>query len=194
MNNAKTKDIKLVRIENDSAPRFLKNYTLVYENKDGREKKYDIVSHHDINGPEDIGNRLSGISMACFSAGKMLLLREFRMGVNRYIYNLCAGMVEDGESVEGAMHRELYEETGLRVKRVIDILPDSYAAVGITDVVNQIVFLEVEGNIEDHTSANEEIEARFYSKEEVTKLIRTEKFSSRAQICAYFFTKGLLDN
>lgn len=185
--------MKLLSINKIEKTRFLKSYVLAYENKVGKEKKYEIVSHNDIEKPEDIGNKLSGISMVCIRDGKLLLLREFRMGVNRYIYNLCAGMIETGETIEEAMDRELYEETGLRVKRIIDILPDCYAAVGLSDIVNKVVFLEVDGDIEDHTSVNEEIEAAFYSKDEVVELIKNEKFSSRAQICAYFFTKGLLD-
>ena len=81
----------------------------------------------------------------------------------------------------------LRASTGELVNRVIAEKNNPQA-----DIVNKIIFLEVEGEIEDHTSANEEIEAAFYSKDEVTKLINTEKFSARAQICAYFFTKGML--
>ncbi len=121
----------------------------------------------------------------------MLLLREFRMGVNHYVYNLCAGMIEDGESVEECIQRELYEETGLQVKKILQILKPSFAAVAFSDVKTQIAFVEAEGSFEDHTSENEQIEAKFYTKEEVKELLETEEFSSRAQIAAYFFQKFL---
>lgn len=184
--------MKLLSIEKTDSHRFLKSYTLTYENKEGKEKKYEIVSHNTIENTEDLGNKCNGVSMACFRDGKMLLLKEFRLGVNKYIYNLCAGMVEADEDIYDAMSRELYEETGLKIKRVIELLPPSFAAVGVSDIVNQIAFLEVEGEIEDHTSANEEILANFYTKDEVARLIETEKFSARAQVCSYFFTKGLI--
>ena len=118
----------------------------------------------------------------------MLLLREFRMGVNRLIYNLCAGMIEEGESIEECIQRELYEETGLNVKGIRSILPPSFAAVAFSDVKTQIAFVDVEGSFEDHTSENEQIDAKFYTKEEVRELLETEEFSSRAQIAAYLFT------
>ncbi len=89
------------------------------------------------------------------------------------------------------MKRELYEETGLSVKRVIDILPASFAAVAISDMKTHIIFVEAEGEFEDHTSENEMIEAGFYSREEVASLLQTEEFSSRAQMVAYFFSKDL---
>lgn len=168
--------------------KYLKNYELTYLNKAGREKKYEIVSRSEITGPDALGKRVSGVSIVAYHEDKLLLLREFRMGVNRYIYNLCAGMIEEGESMEECITRELYEETGLSVKRIRTILPPSFAAVAFSDVKTQIAFVEVEGNFEDHTSDNEQIDAKFYSREEVRELLETEEFSSRAQMAAYFFT------
>ena len=168
--------------------KYLKNYELTYLNKAGREKKYEIVSRSEITGPEALGKRVSGVSIVAYHEDRLLLLREFRMGVNRYIYNLCAGMIEEGESMEECITRELYEETGLSVKKIRTILPPSFAAVAFSDVKTQIAFVEVEGNFEDHTSDNEQIDAKFYSREEVRELLETEEFSSRAQMAAYFFT------
>ena len=92
--------------------------------------------------------------------------------------------------MEECISRELYEETGLGIKRIIDILPASYAAVAISDTKTNVVFVEAEGEFEDHTSDNEWIEAGFYSREEVKELLKTAEFSSRAQIIAYFFSKN----
>ena len=100
-----------------------------------------------------------------------MLLKEFRMGVNKTVYNLCAGMLEENETLEECISRELYEETGLGIKRIIDILPASYAAVAISDTKTNVVFVEAEGEFEDHTSDNEWIEAGFYSREEVKELL-----------------------
>ena len=168
--------------------KYLKNYELTYLNKAGREKKYEIVSRSEITGPEALGKRVSGVSIVAYHEDRLLLLREFRMGVNRYIYNLCAGMIEEGESMEECISRELYEETGWSVKKIRTILPPSFAAVAFSDVKTQIAFVEAEGSFEDHTSDNEQIDAKFYSKEEVRELLETEEFSSRAQMAAYFFT------
>lgn len=170
--------------------KYLKNYELTYLNKAGKEKKYEIVSRSEISGPDALGKRVSGVSIVAYYKDKLLLLREFRMGVNRYIYNLCAGMIEEGESMEECISRELYEETGLSVKKIRTVLPPSFAAVAFSDVKTQIAFVEAEGELEDHTSDNEQIDARFYTKEEVRELLETEEFSSRAQMAAYFFMIG----
>lgn len=185
--------MELIGLEKTKDGRYLKNYELTYHNKAGREKKYEIVSHSEISDASMLGSRVSGVSIAATCEGKMLLLREFRMGVNRFVYNLCAGMVNEGESTEECIARELYEETGLKLKRIVKELPPAFAAVSMSDIKNQLVFVEVEGDFADHTSDNEQIKAGFYSKEEVEKLLESEEFSSRAQVVAFFFTKGALD-
>lgn len=184
--------MKLIKMEKVKDGKYLKNYELTYQNKAGKEKTYEIVSRKELSGIEDIGKKVSGLSIAAVNNGRLLLLREFRMGVNQIVYNLCAGMLEEGESYEQCIQRELYEETGLHLKKIIDILPPSYAAVAISDTKTSIAFAEVEGEFEDHTSENEWIEARFYTKEEVTELLKNAQFSSRAQIIAYFFVQGAL--
>ncbi len=180
-------DMELLKFQKVRDGKYLKNYELTYRNKAGHEKKYEIVSRRDLKEIEDVGGKPSGISIVATCGDKMLLLHEFRMGVNRYVYNLCAGMLEPEETIEDCITRELYEETGLKVKEIKRILPPSYAAVAISDMTTHIAFVEVEGDFEDHTSENEQIDAKFYSREEVKKLLETEPFSSRAQIAAYFF-------
>ena len=181
--------MRFLRLEKVRDGKYLKNYELTYENKAGHEKKYEIVSHHELTGPEELGNHPSGVSIVAIHEGKLLLLNEFRMGVNRNIYNLCAGMIEDGETLKECIERELYEETGLKLKRMIRILKPSFAAVAISDIVNHIAFVEAEGKFSDHTSENESIRAAFYTQAEVAKLLETEYFSSRAQAVAYLFTQ-----
>lgn len=181
--------MELLHLKKVHEGRFLKNYILTYLNKAGNEKEYEIVSRRELASLEDIGAKSSGVSIVATKGEQLLLLKEFRMGVNKEIYNLVAGMVEKGETIEDCVHRELYEETGLRVKEIKEILPPSFAAVAISDTSTNIVFVEAEGELSDHTSENEDIKPGFYKKDEIRKLLETEQFSSRCQIIAYFFSK-----
>ncbi|MBR5579028.1 MAG: NUDIX hydrolase [Lachnospiraceae bacterium] len=179
--------LKLEKVYNG---RYLKNYELTYLNKAGKEKKFELVSRKEITCKEELGLRPSGVSIVAYQDDRLLLLKEFRMSINKSIYNLCAGMLEKGESLEDCIRRELYEETGLGVKQIISILPPSFAAVGFSDTTTYAAFVEVEGEIEDHSSVNEDIHAGLYTKEEVKELMEKEEFSSRSQIAAYFFVQG----
>ena len=185
--------MKLLRMKKVRDGRYLKDYELTYENKIGKEKVYEIVSLKELSDPESLGAAVTGVSIAAVYDGKLLLLKEFRMAIKREIYGLCAGHLEENETVEDCIRRELYEETGLDLKRIIKIFPPSFSTVTISDAKTQIAFVEAEGTISDeHMSANEQIKAAFYTPEEVLHLIETETFSSRAQIIAYGFTQGIL--
>lgn len=179
--------MEFLRMEKVRDGKYLKNYELIYRNKAGKEKRFEIVSRKELSSPKDLGRRVSGVSIVAFKDGKLMLLKEFRMSINKAIFNLCAGMLEKGETIEQCIERELYEETGLKVRRILDILPPSYSAVGFSDTKTYIAFVEAEGEISDHTSDNEEILPQFYTREEVAELLKTEEFSSRSQIMAYFF-------
>ena len=179
-----------IKLEKVYSGKYLKNYELTYLNKAGKEKKFELVSRKEITCKEELGLRPSGVSIVAYQGDKILLLKEFRMSINKSIFNLCAGMMEEGESIEECIERELYEETGLKVSKVISILPPSFAAVGFSDTTTFAAFVEVEGEIEDHSSINEDIQAGLYTREEVKELMETEEFSSRSQIAAYFFLQG----
>lgn len=179
--------MRLIRLEKLQDGKYLKKYALTYLNKEGQEKVFEIVSRRELTDVSQLGSLNSGVSIAATVNGRLLLLKEFRMGVNKQIYNLCAGMFEEGESPEDCIRRELYEETGLSLKSVKKLLKPSYAAVAISDIKSQIAFVEAEGSISDHTSANEWIEAGLYTVDEVKKLLETEEFSSRAQLAAYMY-------
>lgn len=200
--------MKFVGLEKVKDGKYLKNYELTYINKAGKEKKYEIVSRRELSTTEDIGKNPSGVSIIATRGDKLLLLHEFRMGVNKKIYNLCAGMIEDGETIEACIARELLEETSLQIKEIRTILPPSYSAVAISDIKTYIAFVEIEeesSNISSnaetvtqtvlqsvHASVNEDIEASFYTREQVKELLKTQEFSSRAQLAAYYFAYGYM--
>ena len=183
----KGKRVKFLHLSKVYDGTYLKNYELTYYNKEGEEKKYEMVSRREIKDEKDLGKHTSGVSIVAIKEDKMILLKEFRMAVNKKIYNLVAGMLEEGETIQQCIEREPYEETGLHVVSIMDILPPSFSAVAISDVKTNIVFAKVDGEISDHTSNNEEIEAAFYHREQLKVLLQTEPFSSRAQMAAYLF-------
>ena len=183
--------MKLLHMKKVRNGKYLKNYELTYLNKAGRKKTFELVSRKDLASPKELGTKPSGVSIVAYQDNRILLLKEFRMSINKSIFNLCAGMLEKGETLEQCIERELYEETGLKVKKILKILPPSFAAVGFSDTTTYFAFVETEGEISDNTSANEKIVPCFYNREEVAKLIETEEFSSRSQMAAYYFSLGM---
>ena len=185
---------RLNSIRQTGGGRFLRNYELNYTNKKGNPKVYEMVSYRDIQDPDEIGTRVGGAVIVALKSDRILLLKEFRMAVNRFVWNMVAGFKEPGETMEDCVRRELYEESGLKLVRIRKMLKPAFAAVSMSDVLNQLVIAEVEGDISDHTEDDELIEAAFYDKDEVARLIEEETFTARAQFVAYAFSCGFFDD
>lgn len=176
--------MKLLSLRKVKDGRFLKNYELVYLNKANKEKKYELVSRNELTDPSELGVKLAGVAIIAKhkSQDKLLLLKEFRMAINKTIVNVVSGMIDPNEDIEACIKRELYEETGITEVKILNILKPAYSAVGMSDEKVSIAFVEVDGEFSDNSSDNESLAPKFYSRQEVKELLKTEEFASRTQI------------
>lgn len=177
--------MKLKNISSIPDGKFLHLYQLDYG-----EKSYELVSRNRILNEKDIGDIPSGVAVIVTAYGRLLLLKEFRMAVNSFVYNLCEGMLEQGESPQECAMRELKEETGLEIKKFHDILIPCYPAPAFSDVGHHLIFADAEGVIKEQKSRDEIIVPGLYDKKEVMELLSREKFSATAQLAAYLFAYG----
>ena len=54
----------------------------------------------------------------CVKNKKILILKEFRFGLNKYTWGLPGGFVDRGESPLISARREIFEEVGIKVKKI----------------------------------------------------------------------------
>ena len=94
-----------------------------------------------------------------------------------------------GRTVMESAARELREETGLTLVQVNDILGESFSAIGFSNEKNVCVVGVAEGEFAPSTSTVEEIEAQWYTKSEVRKLLKEEYFAARTQSYCYLWSK-----
>jgi ADP-ribose pyrophosphatase len=92
---------------------------------------------------------------------RLVLLREFRVPVNGYLYAFPAGLLEEGEPVEECVRRELAEETGLEVVRVKRVTGPLYSTAGLTDESAAMAFVDVRAvdGVGPRLDASEDLEA-----------------------------------
>ncbi len=74
---------------------------------------------------------------------RLVLQKEFRVPIRGFNYGLPAGLLEEGESIEDTVRRELHEETGLELVRIKKISPVLYSSTGMTDESAYLVFVDV---------------------------------------------------
>ena len=77
-----------------------------------------------------------------------------------------------------AATRELKEETGLELVEVEAVLPPSFASQGTSDEMMQIVICTAKGEIKESCYVDEEINTRWYTKEEIKTLIAQGAYMS----------------
>ena len=169
--------------------KFITRYDVDYLTAEGHSKTYEIVSRNkNIQTLEDLQNKTpdSVIMILTDESGERILInREYRMAMAQWIYNFPAGLIDPGETPKESAKRELWEETGLDLIRIDDVLDNSYSAVGFSNERNITVFGAARGEFRKSTSDAEEIIPGWYSKEEMRKLLRTEAFAARTQAYCY---------
>ena len=169
--------------------RFITRYDVDYVTAEGNPKTYEMISRNgNIQTLDDLQNKTPNAVVMILtdeSGERILVNREYRMAMAQWIYNFPDGLIDPGESPEESAKRELWEETGLRLMRIDDVLDNSYSAVGFSNERNVCVFGVAEGEFHKSTSDAEEITPGWYTKEEIKHLLRTEPFAARTQAYCY---------
>jgi ADP-ribose pyrophosphatase len=105
--------------------------------------------------------------------GQVVLIRQFRYPINKFLWELPAGSVDPGEQPEQAARRECHEEIGL-VPDTIVRLTSLYPTPGYCD--EEMVFFRVSGlektDEQAHVDEDEDIEARTFELREAREMIR----------------------
>lgn len=105
--------------------------------------------------------------------GHVVLIRQFRYPVNRFLWELPAGSVDEGETPEDAARRECHEEIGLvpaTVVRLTALLPTP----GYCD--EEMIFFRASGleqpTEQAHVDEDEDIEAKTFELREAREMVR----------------------
>ncbi len=105
--------------------------------------------------------------------GKIILVRQFRYPINRFLWELPAGSVDEGEVPEQAARRECHEEIGL-VPATVVRLTALYPTPGYCD--EEMIFFRVSGlDTSDqpaHVDEDEDIEAKAFELREAREMVR----------------------
>ena len=116
------------------------------------------------------------------SEPRVLLVRQYRHAAKQYLWELCAGRIDEGEHELAAAKRELLEETGYSARRWKRILR-FYASPGF---VAETMAIYLARGLQAGTAQPEEdeaIETRFFSLGQAVRLVMTGKILDGKTIC-----------
>jgi len=108
---------------------------------------------------------------AITSDGEFLLIRQYRHALGRTSFELCAGVIEAGETPEEAARRELLEETGYAGGQWTKLMQLSANPSTHTNLTHCFIARGVERVAAQHLDANEDLEVYTFSPDEVYAML-----------------------
>lgn len=193
-------DIKLIDVNKVTDTKYLNLYACKYQ------KENDIVDYY-------VASRRKIENLSANNAGKIhtdvvrivpyffkdnelfvVLTKEFRYPLNSYVYSIPAGLIDQGETQEDAVKREVFEEIGGEVLSTKLLAGPSYASVGLTDEMLVSYMAEINLTNTQNLDGNEVIEYFVMPFKDIKRFADEEVYDFQAKVLLYLFYYEMLPN
>jgi ADP-ribose pyrophosphatase len=126
----------------------------------------------------------SAVMMAVDPKKRVLLVRQYRLPAEKYLWELPAGRLDPGEKPLQAAKRELAEETGYRA-RTWTKLASFWVSPGYVQE-RMTIFLATDLTEGQATPMDDEqIESRWFTRREMAEMIRNGKIEDAKTMIAF---------
>lgn len=180
---------KILSVEKKTNNRFLNMYDIEFENRVGNKGIYFVASRAKSLEQMKLKthkNKPDGVIIYSIYEDKLVLVRQYRISIDDYIYEFPAGLVDEGETYAQAGARELKEETGLDFEalEVENFFHKPfYSSIGMTDESCATVYGYAHGTVNrDGLEDNEDLEVVLADRKEVLRILKEENVSMN---CGY---------
>lgn len=166
-----------------SQTKFLNFYEVHYENRCGQikswlmasRKKEEAMRKQMLEAEEDQVDAV--LILAVHEAtGHLVLIKQYRVPLNDFVYELPAGLIDPGEGYKTSVARELKEETGLELVAIDEEKSRDklYLSAGMTDESVALVYCICKGELsKNYMEADEDIEPMLVSKEKAKEILNS---------------------
>ena len=194
------KSSRIKSVEPLAKTKFVSLYDVAYENKLGKEKHWTVSSRKSKEELEQIylqnkEDKIDAVVICAYhkSEKKLVLINQYRVPINKHIYELPAGLVDNNEDAETSVRRELKEETGLDLISInkINSKDKLYLSPGMTDESVAFVYCVCDGKLSDeYLEEDEDIKALLISQEDAKNILeQDDPIDIKAYLILQMFVK-----
>lgn len=126
----------------------------------------------------------SAVMMAVDDRNRVLLVRQYRLPAQDYLWEVPAGRLDPGENPRQAAERELREETGYSAKKWTE-LASYYPSPGFVSEKMTVFLAQDLAEGEQQPMDDEKIEAKWFEAAELDQLIRSGEIHDGKTLVAF---------
>ncbi len=164
---------------------YLTPISINYTDKKGNIRVWEIVTRGNLTRvkKELLEGKIysDGVQIVGYNKENktVVLIKEFRISANKYVFTMPAGLANDDEHYFDTAKREFFEETGLNLKPIRFDNP-KFTTLGLTDERVATVYGEYSGNIStDYQEDNELIQPIIVDKKKAIEILEKEEVTIR---------------
>lgn len=124
--------------------------------------------------------------LALTEKNEVVMIRQYRHGVQEIIWEFPGGVVEDGESIEDGARRELLEESGYTAETLIEVGRLHPNPASQTNSLYAFLATGAKLVQEQHLDEAEEIEVHLIPLEEVIEMAKRGEIPNALQVAVLF--------
>jgi ADP-ribose pyrophosphatase len=166
--------------------KFLNMYELDVQHRNGASSKYHVASR--AKSTDELSAttgkvKPTAVVMLGTYEDNLVLIRQYRYPIGGYIYELPAGLIDEGEDVLTAAKREMFEETGLAFipSEVPWNINPWLSSPGMTDEACDFIFGKCVGKpTNENQESSEDIQVILADKQEAMRILNEETVDMRA--------------
>ncbi|HEY2547948.1 MAG TPA: NUDIX hydrolase [Candidatus Acidoferrum sp.] len=118
--------------------------------------------------------------------GRIVMVRQYRHAARQFLWELCAGRIDNGENPRKAAARELIEETGYRAKR-FHVFLDIFPTPGFLEERMYILLAEDLTQGAAEPEEDEKITCKAFTHGEIEQMIRRNKIRDGKSIAGILY-------